>query len=613
MKYKGYMGKILKVDLSGRKIESVAVSEKLAEDYVGGTGFAAKIISDMVEQAASPLDERNALVFMTGPLTGTIIPWSGRHCVATLSPLTGIWGEAYAGGTWGKELKKAGFDGVVVTGRADRLVYLKIMGERVTMEDARELEGKDTYETEALLRKSCGAKVKVAAIGAAGENVVRFAAVIHDGPAARTAARCGVGAVMGSKKLKAVAVKGSGRVDVAEREKLLKSIKEVLPKLVTDPEHRLGKAQAVFSMFVNDGRYSVNNWRDGVLEGFKESLLKEIESHVRGAEPYLCAGCRTGCVESNVRAGERQTVWEVIAPLGPQCGITDMKYVRKAYELCNRHGVDTISAGGVISFAMECFEEGIISEKDTDGIRLTFGNGDAMLKVLEKVCVREGFGSVLAEGVRRAAKQIGGGAHKFALEVKGLEVPAHDPRAHNFLALAYATDQRGAIHTGAADPRVEGFDLMDMQEVRFDVGRSADMVVRGQNYGGILNSLVLCAFSHAGYAQSYSTKEFPGIAAKEVTEWFNLVTGMGSDLESLLLAGERIFTVKHLVNLKLGLDPASDTLPERFLTAPRRWGPAADHLPQIQEMVEQYYRLRGWEQSGEVKNAKLEELGLKEL
>jgi aldehyde:ferredoxin oxidoreductase len=185
MKYKGYMGKILKVDLSGRKIESVAVSEKLAEDYVGGTGFAAKIISDMVEQAASPLDERNALVFMTGPLTGTIIPWSGRHCVATLSPLTGIWGEAYAGGTWGKELKKAGFDGVVVTGRADRLVYLKIMGERVTMEDARELEGKDTYETEALLRKSCGAKVKVAAIGAAGENVVRFAAVIHDGPAAR--------------------------------------------------------------------------------------------------------------------------------------------------------------------------------------------------------------------------------------------------------------------------------------------------------------------------------------------------------------------------------------------------------------------------------------------
>jgi aldehyde:ferredoxin oxidoreductase len=602
MKYKGYMGKILKVDLSGRKIESVAVSEKLAEDYVGGTGFAAKIISDMVEQAASPLDERNALVFMTGPLTGTIIPWSGRHCVATLSPLTGIWGEAYAGGTWGKELKKAGFDGVVVTGRADRLVYLKIMGERVTMEDARELEGKDTYETEALLRKSCGAKVKVAAIGAAGENVVRFAAVIHDGPAARTAARCGVGAVMGSKKLKAVAVKGSGRVDVAEREKLLKSIKEVLPKLVTDPEHRLGKAQAVFSMFVNDGRYSVNNWRDGVLEGFKESLLKEIESHVRGAEPYLCAGCRTGCVESNVRAGERQTVWEVIAPLGPQCD-----------ELCNRHGVDTISAGGVISFAMECFEEGIISEKDTDGIRLTFGNGDAMLKVLEKVCVREGFGSVLAEGVRRAAKQIGGGAHKFALEVKGLEVPAHDPRAHNFLALAYATDQRGAIHTGAADPRVEGFDLMDMQEVRFDVGRSADMVVRGQNYGGILNSLVLCAFSHAGYAQSYSTKEFPGIAAKEVTEWFNLVTGMGSDLESLLLAGERIFTVKHLVNLKLGLDPASDTLPERFLTAPRRWGPAADHLPQIQEMVEQYYRLRGWEQSGEVKKDKLEELGLKEL
>lgn len=613
MKYKGYTGKILKVDLTARKIESIPLSEKLAEDYIGGVGLAAKVISEMLRPEMEPLGESNPLVFMTGPLTGTIIPWSGRHCVATISPLTGIWGEAYAGGTWGKELKKAGFDGIVITGKADQSVYLKIIDQKVAIEDAEALKGKDTCETEALLRKYCDGKVKVAAIGAAGENLVRFAAVIHDGPAARTAGRCGVGAVMGSKNLKAIAVKGSGNVDVAEKEKLIQSIKDTMPRLVKDPEHRLKKASTVFSMFIDDGRHGVNNWRDGELEGFKEAFLKEVEKHAREGKPYLCAGCRTGCVESYVSSGQRQTVWEVVAPLGSQCGITDMKYVQKAYEVCNRHGIDSISAGGVISFAMECFEEGIITEKDTDGIRLTFGSGDAMLAMLEKVCKKEGFGSVLAEGTRRAAQQMGAGAEKFAIEVKGLEVPAHDPRAHNFLALAYATENRGAIHTGAADPRIEGFDLTDLADVRFATEGTAETVARGQDYAGILNSLVLCAFSHAGYAQNYSVSGFPGITAKEVTQWFNLATGIEKDFKSLMLSGEKMFNLRRLINLKLGLDPASDTLHERFITVKRKQGPAADHLPPIREMVEDYYRVRGWGDGWKIEAEKLEALGLVEL
>jgi len=611
MKYRGYTGTFLKIDLTSRTIESIPLSEKLAEDYIGGIGVAAKVISDIVRPETDGLDEGNSLVFMTGPLTGTIVPWSGRHCVAAISPLTGMWGEAYAGGTWGRELKKAGFDGIVVIGKADQPVYLKITNQTVTIEDASLLKGKDTYETEELLRKECGGNVSVAAIGAAGENLVRFAAVIHDGPAARTAARCGVGAVMGSKNLKAIAVMGSKGIEVAQKEKLIESIKTVMPQLVNDPEHRLKKASTVFSMFVDDGRHGVNNWREGELEGFRESVLKEIESHIREAKPYLCAGCRTGCVESNVRSGERQTVWEVIAPLGSQCGITDMSYVRKAYELCNRQGIDTISAGGVISFAMECFEEGLITEKDTDGIRLTFGNGDGMLVMLEKVCKKEGFGAVLSEGTRRAARLIGRGAEKFALEVKGLEVPAHDPRAHNFLALAYATDNRGAIHTGAADPRVEGFDLLDMATIRFALEGTADMVARGQNYGSLLNSLVLCAFSHAGYVQYYSPDGFPGLTAKEVTHWFNLATGMEKDFGSLMLSGERMFNLKHLINLSRGFDPACDSLPARFTTLPRKPEPAADHLPPMREMIEDYYRLRGWEPDGKIMAEKLEELGLK--
>jgi len=613
MKYKGYMGKILKVDLTERRVESLPLSEKLAEDYIGGGGIAANIISKMVREEMEPLDDKNPLVFMTGPLTGTIIPWSGRHCVASISPLTGMWGESYAGGTWGKELKKAGFDGIVVTGKADEPVYLKIINQTVTIEDASTLKGKDTYETDALLKKYCGGRAKVAAIGEAGENLVKFAAVIHEGPAARTAARCGVGTVMGSKNLKAIVVKGQGKIEVAEREKLIKSIKNALPELVTDTEHRLRKARAVFSMFVDDGRPGVNNWRDGELKGFKESLLKEIERHVSEAKPYLCAGCRVGCVESNVRSGERQTVWEVIAPLGSQCGITDMNYVRKAYELCNRHGIDSISAGGVISFAMECFEEGIITEEDTDGIRLTFGSGDAMLTVLEKVCRREGFGSVLAEGTRKAARLIGAGAEKFALEVKGLEVPAHDPRTHNFFALTYATDNRGAHHISVLNPRVEGSDLIDLEPFRCVADGTAAIVVRRQNYSNIMNSLLICMFCEVGFAQYFSPTDFQGMTAKEVTEWFKLATGMGKDFRSLMRSGEKMFNLKHMINLKLGLDPASDSVPERFITVKRKQGSASEHLPQIKEMVEDYYRLRGWEESGKVEAEKLKELELEEL
>ncbi len=610
MKYKGYTGKLLRVDLTERTIESIPLSEKSAENYIGGVGIAAELIQQMLKPGMDALDERSPLIFMTGPLTGTVVPWSGRHCVACISPLTGIWGEAYAGGTWGRELKKAGFDGIVITGRAQHLVYLRIINQNVTIEDAAMLKGKDTFETEQLLQNYSNEKVKVAAIGAAGENLVRFAAVLHDGPAARTAARCGVGAVMGAKNLKAIAVAGSRGIEVAKQQKLLASIKAALPEMVKAPEHRLRKAQAVFSMFVNDGRHGIHNWRDGELAGFNEAVLKEIETHIKDAQPYLCAGCPTGCSESNVRAGVRQTVWEVIAPLGSQCGMTDMGYVQKAYDLCNRQGIDTISAGGVISFAMECFEEGLITEKDTDGIRLTFGNGDAVLAMLEKICSREGFGAILAEGTRRAARQIGKGALQFAIEVKGLEVPAHDPRAHNFLALAYATDPRGAIHTGAADPRVEGFDLMDMAAVRFAVEGTAETVARGQDYACILNSLVLCAFSHAGYAQYYSAGGFPGITAQQVTEWLSLATGMEKDFTFLMQAGEKIFNIKHLINLACGLDSSSDCLPQRFMTVKRKPGPAADHLPPMQEMLKDYYRARGWEADGKIAQQKLEALGL---
>jgi aldehyde:ferredoxin oxidoreductase len=611
MKYKGYAGKLLKVNLSKKSIKIVPLSEKLAENYIGGVGIAAKIISDLIKPGMDPLEEKNPLVFMTGPITGTIAPWSGRHCVASISPLTGIWGESYAGGTWGRELKKAGFDGIIITGKSDHLVYLKVDNQNVMIENAAFLKGKDTWQTDELIRKSFGKKVKTAAIGIAGENCVRFASIIHDGKASRAAGRCGMGAVMGSKNLKAVAVLGTGKVGAAYNHEFSVSAREVIPELVKEPEHRLKKSQAVFSMFIDDHRHGVNNWKGSELAGFKKAVMDELEKHARQDNPYLCAGCVTGCSESTVDdKGVRQTVWEVIAPLGSQCGITDMDTVKKANDLCNRHGMDTISAGGSISFAMECYEEGIITDEDTEGIKINFGNREAALCMLEKICKREGLGEILAQGVKKASALIGKGSEKFAIEGKGLEVPAHDPRAHNFLALAYATENRGAIHTGAADPKIEGFNLMNMEDVRFKLEDTAETVARGQDYAGILNSMVLCAFSHAGYAQNFSADGFMGITAREVTEWFRLVTGIEYDFDELMRCGERIFTLRRQINLKLGLDPKDNRLHERLAMLKRENSPAKDHLPPIEKLVDNYFKYRGWDEDGLIMAEKLKQLGL---
>ncbi len=608
---KGYNGVLLQVDLSSRRMVKRPITADLAERCIGGVGFAAALLHEMLPAATDPLAPEAPLFFMTGPLTGTMVPWSGRHCVAGLSPLTGIWGEAFAGGTWAAALKKAGIDGLIITGRSEQPVFLKIADGSATIEDATALQGLDTIATEAAIRKRCGDAFRIAAIGPAGERLVRFACIMSDGPAARAAGRCGLGASMGSKNLKALAVAGAGPVAVARPDLLSRSIRDFLPPMIKSPEHCRAKAASVFTMFVRDGRHGVNNWRDGELPGFEEAMLKEICDHAVHERPYQCAGCPTGCVESNVDAGGRRlNVWESLAPLGSQCGITDMATVQQAYDLCNRQGIDSISAGGVLSFAMECFSEGLITLKDTDGIALNFGNGRAALAMLEKICRLEGFGAVLAGGVRKAAARIGKGAERFAIEVKGLEAPAHDPRAHNFLALAYATDTRGANHTGAADPGTDGFDLMDMQAVRFEASGTGQTVARGQNYATVLNSLVLCAFSHAGYAQYYSADGFSGVTARQVVEWLNLATGMEHDFASLMLAGERIYNLKHLVNLRQGFGASADRLHERFSKSRRGHGPAADHLPPVEAMLADYYAARGWQADAMLTEEKIRELGI---
>lgn len=610
MKYKGYTGKLLYVDLSNRNIDTRPITDTMAEDVIGGVGLATRIIAQDTQDWLNPSDAGNPFIVMTGPVSGTIVPWSGRHCVSAISPLTGMFGEAYAGGTIARELKRAGYDGIVVTGKADQLVYLRIHDEIVSLEDARQLAGVDTYEIERLLQKKCGKQAKVLSIGLAGEKQVKFACVMNDGPAGRAAARCGLGAIMGSKNLKAIVVSGNKEVPLADRESLMQAINNILPKIITDPSHRLKKDQFIYAHFIESGRNSVHNWRDGVLKGFKEAVLKETEKHVYKSLAYHCIGCRTGCVESHVGKEGRLLHWEAFAPLGSQCGFTDMNCVQRAFTLCNKHGVDSISAGGVISFAMECFEEGLIGLEDTDGIELRFGKGEAMLGMLEKVCKREGFGAVLAEGVREAARLIGKGAEKYAVETKGLEVPAHDPRSLNYLALSYATGNRGACHCDANDPQLEKDIYKDPQNFPFAVDGMAEKVVRGQNFTSVVNSLAMCLFCTKGKALSSMPGSFVGLNEHDIIEWVNLATGMDWNLSALMKSGERIYNLKHLINLKCGYDSSSDTLHERFLTLKRKPSPFADHLPPIKQLVLDYYQVRGWNRDGTIKADKLKALDL---
>ena len=612
MNYKGYTGKLLCVDLSNNKLSAEDINPNDTELFIGGSGIGANILSKKTDSKTDPLSPENPLIFMTGPLTGTPVPWSGRHAVVSLSPLTGIWGESYCGGTWGSELKRAGFDGIIIKGKSAKPVYIWINNGRADIRDSSHLWGKDTFETEQLIKKETDEKGSVTCIGQAGENLVKIACVMADGKAGRAAARCGFGAVMGAKNLKAIAVRGEKKPGIYDEENLRESIKKRLPKFTHDKEHMLSKVRYVFNGFADDGRHGINNWRDGELDGFKKRLIEEVESHVKNGMPYLCRHCYTGCVESNIIGDKRSTLWEVLAPLGSQCGIADMHAINKIYEMCNRYGIDCISAGGTISFAMEAFEEGIITKKDADGLDLHFGGAESVLELLKKIAMKKGIGEVLAGGARSAAEYFGGKAPELAIHGKGLEVPAHEPRSHNFLALAYATDNRGACHCSASNPRTSQEDFVDLMKIRFDIKGTGKMVARRQNYTSMLNSLVLCIFSQAGYAQYYTPKDFPGISANDVTEWFKYVTGREIGMEEFLQTGEKIFNLKHLINLNRGITSKDDTLSKRLLEEKRGGSsPASENLPPLKPMLEEYYLSRGWDKDGKPEKEKLEELGLR--
>jgi len=613
----GYAGKILEVNLTSGKISKTSVDDETLRKFIGGSGLAAKLFLDRVSPQVAPLSPQNTLFIMTGPLQGTNLPGSGRFNISAKSPLTNIWGEGNCGGTFGPELKFAGWDGIIIEGASDKPVYLFIDDDKVEIRDASDLWGKDSYETIDMVTDKIGGgrKVKVLAIGQAGENLVKYAAIIHD--KADAIGRCGLGAVMGSKKLKAIVVRGRGKASIAMPEDYNKARREALDVIkdsaVAQSLHSMG-TDASLPLGMMTGDVPSKNWSLGEnLEG-SEALGGPTYSEKYLTKTHACYACPIACkrvcqVKEGPYKGEEQAgpEYETCCAFGTLVMNNDLAAVIKINEMCNRYGLDTISCGSTIAFAIDCFEHGVITEDDTQGIKLTWGNMESVFRMVEKVARREGFGDVLAEGSRAAAKKIGRNAADFAVEVKGLEAPMHDPRGYHGMGLAYAMSNRGACHLQHMDlfveqgqvayPEIVG--LKDDYEGQTSEGK-AEMTMICENLGMVCSSAVLCVFAMAC------------LKANDLVEFLRTTTGFGYSLDELMECGERVWLLKRGLNNLMGITAADDRLPKKILV-PVNEGAAAGSVPDIESMRKEYYGLRKLNANGYPSREKLESIGLADL
>ncbi|MCL5046604.1 MAG: aldehyde ferredoxin oxidoreductase family protein [Actinobacteria bacterium] len=610
----GYLGRILEIDLTTGQTEVKPLDRAEAAGFIGGSGLAASIFSRMTGPETDPLGPDNVLVFMTGPFTGTRIPTSGRHAVVAKSPLTGIWGEADVGGHWGTQLKLAGYDGLIIKGRASEPVYLWITDNLVQIRPARQVWGKDTYVADELLRGETDKDAVTSVIGPAGERLVRLASIMSDGRDARAAGRGGLGAVMGSKNLKAVVVLGRSQpLQVADEQGLNESLKEIRPKItqLMKGMHDNGTAGSVPGTEYT-GDLPIKNWRQGTWAEGAQKLSGQNLTQTMLVKRFYCGSCIVGCgrvvkMEKGPYAGVDGAgpEYETMAALGSLCLVDNIEAVAQANELCNRYGLDTISTGTAVAFAMECYEKRILTAADA-GVSLEWGSEEALISLIHQIGRAQGLGRLLGQGVRRAAEEVGGLAPEFAMHVKGLELPAHDPRAYNSLAVGYATSNRGACHLQALSHIFER--SVSMPEIGVDkpLDRFADtdkgrMTARAQDLMAVMDSLKLCKFILFG-----------GVTATHMATWLSQVTGETVTVAGLLDIGERVFNLKRLYNVRCGISRKDDTLPNRILQLRRKEGGAADNLPPLGKMLSDYYQCRGWSEEGIPLPETLERLGLQQ-
>ncbi len=575
----GWMNKIVKVDLSSGKQTIINIDEDVRRKFIGGRGLGLKIFTDMCSADIDAFDKENALIFLTGPLTG-IIQTAGRYQVTTRSPLTGGILDSSSGGFFGANLKKAGFDGLVITGKADKPVYLKITEEGIEIKSAEHIWGKDTHETMRILKDELTSNISVACIGPAGENLVPFAAIMNDKD--RAAGRGGVGAVMGSKNLKAITASGNKQIQVSDPEGLKKMISTI--NTLIDKNPVTGKSLQLLgtSVLVNvinaHGMYPTENFQRGVFndaEGTSGEKIAETILQGRSA----CFKCPIACgrkTKTSKREGEGpeyETVWA----FGAQLGISDLEAITEANYTCNELGLDTITAGSTIGCAMELYEKGVFPEK------LVWGDSSNLVKLVEDIAYKRGIGKDLALGSKKLAEKYG--RPELAMQVKGMEIPAYDPRGAQGQALSYATSNRGGCHMQGylISPEVLGSPVfMD----RYSIEGKAEIVVLFQDISAAVDSLVLCRFLQ--FAISIDT-------FKDI---LNIVTGLNYTEDELLKVGTRIYNLERKFNSEAGFTRKDDMLPARFLEEKLTEGASRNRVVQLDEMLDRYYKLRGWDANG---------------
>lgn len=610
----GFAGKILNVDLSERKIVKQPLETEKIKEFVGGKGYAARLLWERTPPNFDSLDAQNIIILATGPLTGTLCP-STRMCVVTKSPLTGTFDDSYVGGHFGHEMKFAGYDFLVISGKAEQPVYLWINDENVEIKDARWLWGKDTFETEERIKgKHKDRTIRVACIGPAGEKLVRYALVNID--LYRQAARGGIGAVMGSKNLKAVAVRGSNTIELKDPEYFEQLALEAYEAIDTDESlytmKRWGTGRSViFSS--NQCLYPTKNYQEATFEG-AESLSGESMERKIWVKRKACFNCPIHCghlavVKTSDYTGTivEGVEYETTAMLGADCGIDNLAAVTHANMLCDKLGLDTLSTGAVVAWAMECFERGILTEKDTGGITLNFGNHKAMNKMILQIAKREGIGDLLAEGVKRASQKIGKGSDGFAMHVKGLELPGWAIRAAPSMGLAYATADRGGCHQRAWPINYDlGSKTPDGKTLeRYSPQGKAFVTKHDQDLIAALYSLVACDFATGA------------IGTARYINLLNAATGWTYTKEQFMETGERIWNLTRAFNIREGTRKEDDTLPPRIFEEPLPSGIAkGKKLPKedFEKMRREYYELRGWNvETGMPTCEKLKKLGLENV
>jgi len=610
----GWTGKLLRVDLTRQAIAVEDLNEAWARAYVGGRGVAARYLHAEVDPQVDPLAPENKLIFATGPLTGTNASCGARYMVVTKGPLTGAITTSNSGGRWGPELKFAGYDMIIFEGRSERPVYLWIFDDQVELRPAGHLWGKGVFETEDTLRAETGLPdCAIAAIGPAGENRVLFAAIVNE--KFRAAGRSGVGAVMGSKNLKAIAVRGTGAVRVARPEAMMRAQWAMKRDLEAAPLTSEGLPQygtlALMNVINEHGALPTNNFQLAQFDRAEKISGEELRA-TRLASNKACFACTIACgrvsrisdegvgryaVTTSVHNWKHATEgpeFENAWSLGADCGIDDLDAILKANTLCNDLGMDPISLGATIAAAMELYEKGVIDDSQT-GMPLRFGSGEALIAMTERAAFREGFGDDLAEGSKRLADKY----HQpdVFMGVKGQEFPAYDPRAIQGMGLGYATSNRGACHLRAYTVSAEIVGIPLQVDPRSVEGK-AGLAIAFQNISTAVDATGLCLFLTFGTTLE---RIRPILAA---------ATGIDLDDAELVRVGERIWNLERVWNMRAGFTAADDTLPKRMLEEAIPSGPAKGEVSRLPEMLPDYYRERGWSAAGEPSAEKLRELGI---